>query len=926
MHRHRVVGLTVAGLTGVLGLAAPAWAETPTTLYVNNGVGTSCSDTGPGTQAVPFCSIAAAAAVAEPGQTVEIISSSYPYVGQVVVTRSGEPGRPITFHTQYMSTPIQAAAATGGPAFVLSGVHDVVLTNLTAVNGVSITGSDRITLDRMFAVGKTTRPGVEVSGSSHDVAVTRSFVRAERPTPAVRITGASRTLVGRVQGGNLGEGPLVAMTDAPGTTVVNSNGTASCGSAVTVAGDSAGVTLANNVFTDTTSTACTAASRGPLVSVAASAAAGTHTRYNLLRSDTGSPLYSWAGSEYTTLAAFGDATGEGTADRVAPAGPFPTGANSLTVDSADASVPGIPDTDRSGGAPADDPRVANTGTGHGYLDRGALEAQETFSAVAVTVDRTWAPYGTTVTATATPETTWPGAPKTYVFDFGDGAVVTTTEPTATHVYARVCSCTVQVKATNGAQVSRSSGSVRVEATEPGELRADVFVSRPMMWASEEMPTLSVEANAMNSVTPWLLADITYDFGDGSPAQSSESTWQPVRHAYTTPGDHTVTVTLRDVTGAVSTSSRTYRAAYTPTRYTAVSPFRMLDTRISGNALNGGSTMTLDVSKGYPQPDGGKTSLSPDAVVLNVTATKATGDTFIELWPTGRPRPTASHLNVKAGRTVANLVTVPVGRDGTVQLYNHGGRTDVIVDFVGVYESFGPGKLFTPTAPTRISDAGLAGNATRTLKVTGKAGIPADATAVVVNLTAASPTAAGFLIAYPHGTARPGVSNLNFGPGDVVANQAIVPVGADGSIDVYNFAGTTRIVVDVFGYYSPGSKGWFTPAGPVRLADTRADGTRSPVAGGTSLSVPVAGTNGVPADATAAVLNVTATAPTASGFLTVWPHGTPRPGTSNLNFVPGLTVPNHVITRLGEGGRVDVQNFAGSTHVLADLAGWFTDHN
>ncbi len=75
---------------------------------------------------------------------------------------------------------------------------------------------------------------------------------------------------------------------------------------------------------------------------------------------------------------------------------------------------------------------------------------------------------------------------------------------------------------------------------------------------------------------------------------------------------------------------------------------------------------------------------------------------------------------------------------------------------------------------------------------------------------------------------------------------------------------------------------------------------------------------------AVVLNVTVTAPTVAGFLTVFPAGTSVPLTSNLNFIPGQTVPNRVIVMLGAGGRVSFFNSAGSVQVVADVNGWFTD--
>ncbi|HEX5585688.1 MAG TPA: hypothetical protein VFZ17_00130, partial [Acidimicrobiia bacterium] len=73
-----------------------------------------------------------------------------------------------------------------------------------------------------------------------------------------------------------------------------------------------------------------------------------------------------------------------------------------------------------------------------------------------------------------------------------------------------------------------------------------------------------------------------------------------------------------------------------------------------------------------------------------------------------------------------------------------------------------------------------------------------------------------------------------------------------------------------------------------------------------------------------VLNVTVTEPTAPGHLTVFPAPPPVPLASNLNFVPGQTVPNLVMVRVGEGGGMDFANSAGCTHLVIDVFGAFTN--
>lgn len=234
--------------------------------------------------------------------------------------------------------------------------------------------------------------------------------------------------------------------------------------------------------------------------------------------------------------------------------------------------------------------------------------------------------------------------------------------------------------------------------------------------------------------------------------------------------------------------------------------------------------------------------------------------------------------------------------------------------------------FQPVPPTRVLDTrtGTGGPVApfgpterRTVVVAGLGGVPADAVAVVLNVTATDPDDASFLTVWPSGAPRPTASNLNVIPGQTVANMVTVGLGTGGAVDVYNHAGSTEVVVDVTGWYASG----FHPITPARVLDTRV-APATALAGGEERAVTIGGQAGVPPTATAVALNVTVTEPTASGFLTVWPSGAPRPTASNLNMVPGQTVPNMVVVGLGTAGAVSLFNFAGSSHVIVDVAGWF----
>lgn len=80
---------------------------------------------------------------------------------------------------------------------------------------------------------------------------------------------------------------------------------------------------------------------------------------------------------------------------------------------------------------------------------------------------------------------------------------------------------------------------------------------------------------------------------------------------------------------------------------------------------------------------------------------------------------------------------------------------------------------------------------------------------------------------------------------------------------------------------------------------------------------------MPAGASAVVLNVTATDTTSFGYLTVYPGPGSPPGSSNLNWAPGQTVPNRVTVALAPGGTVSIYNFSGSADVVVDLNGYYT---
>ena len=358
---------------------------------------------------------------------------------------------------------------------------------------------------------------------------------------------------------------------------------------------------------------------------------------------------------------------------------------------------------------------------------------------------------------------------------------------------------------------------------------------------------------------------------------------------------------------------------------------MLDTRTGLGAPAGrvGSEGVVDlVIAGV----GGVPEVGAGAVALNVTAVDATAWSYITAWPTGAPRPDASNLNVEAGDTIPNLVVVKIGAGGRVSLYNFAGEVDLLADVVGWFPE---GTGIEPLVPARVLDTrtGVGAPAAKVgadgvvdLTVNGRGGVPDSGVgAVVLNVTAVDATAWSYITAWPTGASRPDASNLNVEAGDTIPNLVIVKVGDGGRVSLYNFAGEVDLLADVVGWFPAG--GGLQPLVPARVLDTRT-GVGAPAAkvgADGVVDLTVTGRGGVPDSGVGAVvLNVTAVDATAWSYITAWPTGAPRPEASNLNVEAGDTIPNLVIVKVGDGGRVSLYNFAGEVDLLADVVGWFPD--
>lgn len=271
---------------------------------------------------------------------------------------------------------------------------------------------------------------------------------------------------------------------------------------------------------------------------------------------------------------------------------------------------------------------------------------------------------------------------------------------------------------------------------------------------------------------------------------------------------------------------------------------------------------------------------------------------------------APYGTVAAGGDIGFSTNTATHDAGLMLQWNLGSTPGTVTASMEQFADFAPQTPaptggYVPLTPSRLVDtrttAPVAAASVTELLVAGVGDVPADASSVVLNIGVDGPADAGFVTAYPCGADLPLASNVNFLAAETASNGSTVKVGDAGKVCLYSSV-ATNLVVDVNGAQSPTVAGEkFAGAAPVRLLDTRTSGAR--VAAGSVTELVVAGAGNVPADATAAVLNVTVTGPTDGGFVTVYPCGAEVPLASNLNFAAGDEVANAVVAKIGTEGKV-----------------------
>lgn len=349
-------------------------------------------------------------------------------------------------------------------------------------------------------------------------------------------------------------------------------------------------------------------------------------------------------------------------------------------------------------------------------------------------------------------------------------------------------------------------------------------------------------------------------------------------------------------------------------YVGVNPTRLLSTRSTGGAIVTASPRGLVV--------GGKSGIptSVVAVALSVTVDTPAAAGSLTVWACGATRPTLPNVTFRAGQLSSQLVISRLGSLSRVCIYTTT-PAHVVVDALGYYPT---GSKFTPMNPTRLASGVRATNSTLQVQASNRPGIPAGAKAVALKITASGSTASGSINVYRCDQAKPASWSLWFQPGKASSDTIYVTPGADGKVCVFTTAGV-NVAVDAVGYVP--SVGMYVSTGLKRLVDTRSNGgtvdglyakigTRASSAG---LRFKVLGRAGVASDASSVAVRVTVVAPTAAGYVQIWPCGATKAGIS-VAFAAGQTFTGTVLTKIGADGKVCMQATK-AVDVVIDLDGY-----
>ena len=256
-------------------------------------------------------------------------------------------------------------------------------------------------------------------------------------------------------------------------------------------------------------------------------------------------------------------------------------------------------------------------------------------------------------------------------------------------------------------------------------------------------------------------------------------------------------------------------------------------------------------------------------------------------------------------------------------------TRAMTETAGALVSVKPTRLLDTRFGTGAARARIQPGTALTVQLTGRDPLPASGVgAIVAAVSVISPTGSGYLTVSAAGSSAKSTI-VNFTANAGMTNTAILPVSGAGRVTFTNVGtGPIDLAADVTGYYAAGTAttaGTLESVTPTRLLDDRVGigAPRARIGAGRSVTVTFSGRGPIPASGVGSVVaTVTVIAPTAAGFLTVEPAGSPARATI-VNFVAGHGITDTAVLPLGTAGQVTFTNNGPATiDLAADVTGYF----
>ncbi|MBL8213482.1 MAG: hypothetical protein JNK87_22380 [Bryobacterales bacterium] len=277
----------------------------------------------------------------------------------------------------------------------------------------------------------------------------------------------------------------------------------------------------------------------------------------------------------------------------------------------------------------------------------------------------------------------------------------------------------------------------------------------------------------------------------------------------------VNVFATSTTRVTVETSGYFVAGTTGLHFFPVTPCRVADSRAGAGFGGAFGTPALTGARGLPLLQSA-CGIPPtaQAVSVNLTAVPRGPLSSLRVYPVGA-NPMGATVQSPLGQIRANAQIVKLGTGAAVNV-DSTQTTDFIVDVNGYFAPAAAGGLsYYRVAPCRVVDTrageglsgpfgppALAASGARTVPVpSGRCGVPGTARAYALNVTVVPPGPLAYVTLWPAGTGQPLVSTLNAFEGQILANAAIVPAGANGDIALFA-ANASDVILDVNGYFAP----------------------------------------------------------------------------------------------------------------------------